>query len=289
MKSRFEHRDRPLAEPVEVVIGREFAFGPANMPGSIVAIGANGRIDGPISDVIALGSHLELAAGAEVSERLVSVGSQLELAQGARVTGQEVNVSLPSLGAWNAESTSAAKAQPRSVFSQLASGILGVLFSLGLGALFVRIAPQFSQQALERLQRAPWAALGIGFAHYFAIVPVLVLLIITLIGIPLIPLYLLGLGLTFWLAYVLGAAFLGQAFLKAQSQWQQLLFGLVALLAVSFVPVLGGLLAFGLVTLGIGAMMLTVYERWQNRTKRPPAEAPRALPNTVEVPAPQHS
>lgn len=294
MKSRFEHQDRPLTDPVEVVIGRGFAFGPANMPGSIVAIGASGRIDGPISDVIALGSHIELAAGAEVSERLVSVGSQLDLAQGARITGQEVNVSLPDFSAWTRDSASWS-APERSVWSQLATGLFGVALSLGLGVLFARIAPQISQQSLERVQREPWAALGIGFVHYFAIVPVLVLLVITLIGIPLVPLYLMGLGLLFWLAYVLGALYVGQMLVRSHPQWQQLLIGLVVLLALSFIPVLGGLLAFGLVTLGVGAIVLSVYARLRNRSQRPPSaraaqpEAPRELPTTGEAPSPQHS
>ncbi|HET8938162.1 MAG TPA: hypothetical protein VFN67_32185, partial [Polyangiales bacterium] len=135
LKSRFEHQDRPLAEPVEVIIGREFTFGPQNMPGSIVAIGANGSIHGSISDVIALGSHVELAPSAEVRERLVTVGSQLELAQGASITGQEVNVSLPGLGEWSRDnaSWSASQPPPHSVWWRVSAGLFGVLVSLGLG------------------------------------------------------------------------------------------------------------------------------------------------------------
>jgi hypothetical protein len=81
----------------------------------------------------------------------------------------------------------------------------------------------------------------------------------------------------------------GQAFIRAQPQWQQLLLGLAVLLAMSFIPVLGGLIAFGLVTLGVGAIMLSVYERLRDRTRRPPssraarAEAPRELPTTGEA------
>ena len=125
--------------------------------------------------------------------------------------------------------------------------------------------------------------------------PALALLIVTLIGIPLIPLYFLGLGLLFWLAYVLGAVYLGQAFMRSQPQWQQLLLGLVVLLALSFIPGVGGLIGFGLVTLGMGAIMLSLYQRIRDRSQRPPSaraaqvEAPRELPTTGEAPAPQHS
>lgn len=268
---------RPLTEPVEVVIGRQFEYGPANMPGSIVSIGASGTIDGRIDDVVAIGSHVQLGQQAEVAQRFVSVGSDVELAQGARVTGQEVNVSLPAFETLRRELMNPAPTAP-SVFARLGWAVFGVLLSFGLGLLFQRVAPELTGQTLARLQERPWPSFGIGLAHYFAIIPVAVLLVLTVVGIVLLPLYFMLLALVLWLGYIAAASYLGGLLAKAWQPWQRLLLGLLVLAAVAWLPVVGGLVGFGAVTSGFGAIMLTLY-RARKRPGRPQPTAPSAPPS----------
>lgn len=277
------NKDRPLTEPVEVVIGRQFAYGAADMPGSVVAIGANGRIDGPLADLIAVGSTLQLGPDAEITERFVSVGSDITTLQGARITGQQVNVSLPSLDSLRFDSWSQAAPAP-TVWSRLGGSVIGVLLSLGLGLLFMRLSPQLSARSLARLHDEPLKSFGIGLAHYFAIVPAAIVLVISVVGILLLPLYFVLLGLLFWLAYVSGAGYLGALLVHSWAPWQRLLLGLVLLAALSFIPVLGGIATFAVVTCGLGAIMLTLYRRGPAQPDRPAPTDTATVP-TLEASA----
>ena len=283
--------ERPLAKPVEVVVGRHFELGANSWSHSIVAIGASGRIDAPIADVIAIGSQIELGPSAEVTDRLIHVGSQVELRPGARVTGQEVSLWLPQLEDWGAAlattATTPAPAPP-SLATRLAWSLFGLLASFGLGSLWLHVLPTFRSQVLARMRQRPWRALGMGFLHYLAIIPVALLLVLTIIGIALLPLYAMGLGLLVWVGYVAGAALIGSLLVRAWRSWQQLLLGLALLSAAAWVPVLGGLVGFLVVTAGVGAIMLQTYERigaWRGR--RPSANTQPSVTVTSEPAAQQ--
>jgi hypothetical protein len=265
-----------LTEPVEVVVGRDFYFSGAQTPGTLVAIGSSGTIDGPIADVILVGSSARLGPHANVHKRMLSLGSRIERDGGARVTAQHVHIGVPA-GSFET-GKDAARAD---LGARVLASLFGLLASLALGALYLRFAPAFSTRVTERLRARPWRALGSGLMHYLLIVPAALLLVLTVIGIPLLPLYFVIVGALIWSGYVASAAVLGALAARAQRDWTRLLSGLAIAAAVSWVPILGGLFGFLAATLGFGALMQTVHESLRARRARPSAPqspAPRSSP-----------
>lgn len=283
--------DQPLTEPVEVVIGRGFRFAAGQTPGSVVAIGSSGVIEGSVADLIAIGSDVRLAAQASVDQRLLSVGSRLALDPGARVAAQELRVSLPAAQFWrNGGSWGGWRSPEFGWRAGLGGSLFGLALSFGLGMLYVRLAPRFHGQVLGRLAMRPWPALGVGFLHYLAIVPGAVLLVLTVIGIIFLPMYLMAIGLLIWIAYVTAAAWIGRTVARTWRGWQQLLVGLVILTAVAWIPVIGGFADFIAITFAVGAVMQTVYERLRARRGRgrpSPVTAPEPAPPPPAGAAPQ--
>lgn len=282
------HDDRRLTEPVEVVLGRQFHISADNAGGSVVAIGATGEIDAPIADVVAIGSHVRLGPHAIITQRIASVGSDIERAPGAQVTGQEFGISLPSVEQWARDNAGATQAAaPRALGPRIAGSIIGCLLSLGFGLLCGRLAPRASARVVARLHRRPWRCFGFGLLHYFAILPAAALLVLSILGIPLLPAYFFSLGLILWTSYVAGAALLGTTIARAWRAWQRLALGLVLLSAASWVPVAGGMLVFAATTSGFGAVMQALYRR-----ARKPPRPRRTIATTTAPPSgaalPQH-
>jgi hypothetical protein len=134
-----------------------------------------------------------------------------------------------------------------------------------------------------RLRARPWRVLGSGLLHYLLIVPAALLLALTVIGIPLLPLYVVIVGALVWCGYVASAAVIGELATPAFQGWKRLLLGLAIAAAMSWVPVLGGLFAFAAATVGFGAVMQSLHATLRARRARPP-EAPS--PPSVASPAP---
>jgi hypothetical protein len=255
-----------LTEPVEVVIGRDFHFSGARMPGTLVAIGSSGTIDGAIADVILVGSSARLGPHANVHNRMLSLGSRVERDAGARVTAQHVHIGLPQ-GSFERSADGARS----DLGARVLASLFGLFASLALGALLLRFAPNFSARVTERLRARPWRVLGSGLLHYLLVLPAALLLALTIIGIPLLPLYFVLVGALIWSGYVASAAVLGAIATPAAQGWKRLLSGLAIAAAVSWIPILGGLFGFVAATLGFGAVMQTVHESVRVRRARPPA------------------
>jgi hypothetical protein len=113
-----------------------------------------------------------------------------------------------------------------------------------------------------------WLSLGLGVGVLAGAPVAMVVIAITLVGIPislmLFPVYLTAI----YLAKVWVGAFLGQILLKpagaTKGDWMLgLLVGLLILTIVGFVPYLGGLVRFGVVCLGLGAFAGQLYRASQ--------------------------
>jgi hypothetical protein len=255
-----------LTRPVEVVVGRDFYFSGGHMPGTLVAIGSSGTIDGAIADLILIGSSARLGPHANVHNRMLSLGSRVERDPGARVTAQHVLIGVPAGSFGHGQDAPRADLGARVIAS-----LFGLLASLALGALCLRFAPEFSTRVTERLRTRPWRAFGSGLLHYLLLVPAALLLVLTIIGIPLLPLYFVIAGALIWSGYVASAAVVGALATPRLRGWKGLLSGLAIAAAVSWVPILGGLFGFLAATFGFGAVMQTVHESRRARRPRPPA------------------
>jgi cytoskeletal protein CcmA (bactofilin family) len=128
--------------------------------------------------------------------------------------------------------------------------------------------PGFFQDSTHAVGEG-WRNLGIGIAVLAGVPVVIVLIAITLVGLPASIMLLMGYLAAIYLAKIWVGAFLGQILLKpaaaTKSDWLLgLLVGLLVLTIVRLVPYLGGLVHFGVICLGLGAFA------WQlHRVLRP--------------------
>lgn len=265
----------PVTEDVVVAGGTVTIGGNATVGRDLLLAGGNASVDAPVSRKILAGvgdltlrntvgsdvtvrvNHLRLESGAAVAGNLdYTSDNDVVITGGGRVAGNTVKHTPSDQGV-----------------SGPASGFLGWLrFLVGifvLGLFLVLLFPSFSGRVISRLEKSPWASLGIGAALCIG-VPILSLIVFVLgifvggwwLGLFMIAAYLLALGL----GYVVSSLLLGRwgsqqmGWGRLHSAWQ-LLAGLVVLSIVSLIPIIGGLIALAAVVFGLGALALGAAEQ----------------------------
>ena len=146
---------------------------------------------------------------------------------------------------------------------------------LAAGALLLALFPRFTASAAQSVGALPLKSLGLGTAIFFSVPPVVVLLVITIIGIP-IALVLAGLYAAVLLAgFLVAASFVGERLAQfARRRPVTGFWGRVAALAtallllwlVRHVPYVGGLLILLTLITGIGGMALQAVSNYARRT-----------------------
>ncbi len=159
----------------------------------------------------------------------------------------------------------------------------GVTLSFGvllIGALMILLAPRFSREAAGAVQSLPLQSLGLGCVMLIGIPFAIIVLLVTIIGIPLALLLGFGYALLLLLGYLVGAICVGDFALgkisaeKLKSSWWRVLFLLLALIAIAIVkqlPLLGGLAAFLLFLAGIGAFTMRTWREFRRNPEAPAA------------------
>lgn len=159
--------------------------------------------------------------------------------------------------------------------------VLGLLVLLPFGA--------FGRRAADAIGGDPLPSLGLGLAVLIG-VPIAALIVFVLgllVGgwpLALAGLALLAIGAA--VGYVLAAVFVGRAafrLLRTQAHpLLELLVGLVVLTAVGLIPILGGLIDFAAVVVGLGALALTLFRSWRGPGAAVPVGRPApAAPGTA--------
>lgn len=148
----------------------------------------------------------------------------------------------------------------------------GITISLGmvlLGALLILAMPRFSREAAATIRRKPWQSAGLGCIMLIGVPFAIIVLLITVIGIPLALLLVFGYVVLLLLGYLVGAIFVGDTVLerigsaKLDSVWWRALFMFLALIAIAIVkvvPLIGGLVVLLLFVAGIGAFTMRSWQ-----------------------------
>jgi len=226
---------------------------------SVNLYAGNADVSGRVGRELAVaGDNLTLTNTARIGGNLsvrVHDPKNVHIADGATITGsREIQVfQKPNRFT-----------QPKFYFFQavwLAAAML-------VGWLMVILFPGFFQASMHAVGSG-WRSLGLGIAILAGVPVVMVLLAITLVGLPASLMLLMAYLAAIYLAKIWVGAFLGQMLLKpasaTKSDWMLgLLLGLLILTVVRFVPYLGTLVHFGVICLGLGAFA------WQlHRVVRP--------------------
>lgn len=163
--------------------------------------------------------------------------------------------------------------------------VVGSSFSFGLvliGALMILALPRFTREAAATLRTRPVAAGGVGIAMVLGLPLMILLLVLTVIGIPLAVLFAFGYAVLLLLGYLIAAVFVGDTVLwrvkadKLQSPWWRILFMLLALVAIAIVrivPFLGSVVVALLFLAGIGAFTMRAWKGFRRDAEERPAPA----------------
>ncbi|NEU55393.1 polymer-forming cytoskeletal protein [Halorussus sp. MSC15.2] len=248
--------------------------GDVSAAGGNVVLSESGRVGGQLD--AGAGSVVldgEVGGDAQIGADTITLGptaviggdltydGNLDRADGARVAGEIRQDSSPD----------AAVGPAGLVVPKWLAGVYGFLANLVLGAILLLAFPRFSNGTAERAADNPLRSGGIGLLSFVGIPVLFVLLLISLVGIPLGLLVVLLYPLVLWVGYVYGAFSLGAwglGLADTDSRWLALAAGLLAVSVVGFVPILGGIVQFLVLLVGVGAFALGAWRGYRGRGTR---------------------
>lgn len=163
-------------------------------------------------------------------------------------------------------------------FQPLATAVFAAyafLLNLILGAILLFLFPRFSAEVADRVVTDPVRTGLIGLGLLIAIPVLLLALVITVVGIPLMLVGAIAFTLLAWIGVVYGRFAVGAWLLslaEVDNRWAALVVGLLLGAIFAQVPVIGGLLNFLIFLLGFGALARGLYGLRQSRAE--PGVAP---------------
>ena len=143
-------------------------------------------------------------------------------------------------------------------------GILNMIVLFALAALTFTLFPKHVLSAGQALERKTGQVIGWGLLASVLAIPLLILLAITIIGIPLIFVEILLLGVAATLGYtaitrLIGDKIVGSASAKEVNPLGAIALGVVILGLISMIPILGFLVSLLLFVLAVGAALATRF------------------------------
>jgi len=254
--------------------------------GDAVAIGGMVTVNGHVhGDTVAIGGIVHLGPHAVVDGDVSAIGGEITREEGSEIGGNQVNVGGPliaqhwvrqiakgvarrggpSVRDWDTENGSS---HHRGGFWNF---LLNFAIFFGLGFLFLIFAPNRMKQIESELKTDPLKCGLTGLVGMLAMIPLSVLLIITLIGIPfVIVLWLLaGLGVAMGIAAIANEIGTRLPWFKLRkTQAGVLALGMLILCLVGLVPIIGPIAFFLVALLAFGAIIRTRFGQ------RPPLAQP---------------
>jgi cytoskeletal protein CcmA (bactofilin family) len=227
----------------------------ATIGGNVDAGAASAVIAGTVQgDVTVGGDTITLAPTADVGGDLVYDG-QLIQQPGASVAGAVRQD--PNLGGWSVG--------PVVEIPDFVGTIYSVLVSFLLGGLLLVLFPAFTDEVSGQVRGDAIQSSFVALVAILASVLAILLVAITIIGIPLAILLAFAVGLTAWVGSVLGQYAVGDYVLRQsgrEDRWLALALGVLGFAVLDLVPIVGGVATFLVGLLGFGATVAVLYDRY---------------------------
>lgn len=193
-----------------------------------------------LGDTVVIFGNINRAPGAEVANKVVSISPCKTASLGACV--------LPILG-----------------ICALSAFGLAIFFSfIALALLVAVLFTERVGRASFYIQGHPWKALYYGGVASLLVAPITLLLIVSILGIPLVPLFIILVSAAMLFGYVVVCQWLGVKFFKAlkktgQPMLLEVIIGFAILWAISIIPILGWLVKLTIWSMGLGAVVATKF------------------------------
>ncbi|MBC8024221.1 MAG: hypothetical protein H7Y14_13940 [Burkholderiales bacterium] len=254
-----------LAKGATIAGGRVVVKG--SVEGDLRVAGGHVTLDGPVSgDASVAAGTLELGPNARIEGRLTFRGDQLDRDPGAQVKGGVVRKDRHSRS-WDG--------------GGLGRGVAWAIWTLGLMVLAAIIAgalPGATRRMENELRARPWLASIFGIVALICIPIAAVLVMITIIGIPVGLLALLGYVALLVVGYVTASVVLGglvldklKAGATAQTAWRvgAAVVAMLVIASLAKIPFVGGLVGLSALVIGVGVIVAATV----HRKSPPPATA----------------
>lgn len=137
------------------------------------------------------------------------------------------------------------------------SAVFGLAVSLILGLLFWRLWPKKAEEINTIIGSRFGQSLLVGFIALVIFPMIVLLLLVSLIGIPLLFILVPFFLFLLWFSKILTAFYLGKRILVNQTMFWSLLLGLLIYYFFKLVPFVGLLAALIFITAGLGALFLS--------------------------------
>jgi hypothetical protein len=260
---RRERRGRRGSE--RVVFGQSLNVGAEETVDKAVAIGGSVTIAGHVRrDAVAVGGSVTLLPGARVEGDAVAIGGNVSVDPAATLEGDNVGLggaipaTVGSVARWVVGGGRGMRSMV-SFASRLTRAVLLYVIALLIAAAF---PGAFSRIKTYLVNRPGLSALG-GLAILFGFVPLCVLLAVTIIGIPLIPVAVLLLVALLLFGFTVAAGWLGERMPLSQDKTplKAVAVGGVVLALVSLVPWVGTAVLILVAAIAAGATLLSRFGR----------------------------
>ena len=259
---RRERRGRHGSE--RVVFGRSLTIGADETVDKAVAIGGSVTVAGHVRrDAVAIGGSITLLPGASVGGDSVAIGGAVSVAEGATLEGDNVSLggaiptTVGSMTRW-------VVGEPHmfSMFrfaSRLTRAVLLLVIAVLIAVAFPGALTRIGAYLVDR---PGLSALG-GVALLLGFVPLCVLLAVTVIGIPLIPVAVMLLVALFLFGFTVSAAWLGGRlpFPQEKTPVKTVALGGVVFVLVGLIPWIGTVALILAAAFSAGATLLSRFGR----------------------------
>ena len=258
---------------------------PAFKPVVDINISENHRVDGVITiggqitvsglvenNVVAIGGSVVLTSDAVVRGNVVCIGGVVARGNGAQIYGDITEINSSNL----LDAVSSAFYEKTQEWSWLTDIIyfsfFAMLFMMALLTAF--LFPRYLNAIIFSIEGNKAKSFFWGFFGTLMIAPFFILLALSFIGIPLMPLAFSIILLAFMFGFIAASALLGKFILKRvfrhhkQSLIQETLLGLILWWITGWAPFYTGMIIkAAVITIGFGGVLLSVFGRGYNRQK----------------------
>ncbi|HUQ29145.1 MAG TPA: hypothetical protein VM051_11170 [Usitatibacter sp.] len=261
---RVEIEEKGALQDAAIAGGRVTVKGPVS--GNLRVAGGHVTLDGPVSGNASVSAGaLELGPNARIEGKLTFRGEHLERDPAAMVKGGVLH-SVGGHRSWGS--------------GGWGRGMGWAIWTLGLMLLAAIIAgalPGATRRMENELRAAPWLASLFGIVALICIPIAAVLIMITIIGIPVGLLALLGYVALLVVGYVTASVVLGAMVLDklkagatSQTAWRvgAAVLAMLVIATLAKIPFVGGLVGLTALVLGVGVIVAAIAHR-----KSTPAEA----------------
>ncbi|MCB0387025.1 MAG: hypothetical protein KDD43_16645, partial [Bdellovibrionales bacterium] len=210
------------------------------------------------------GGDVRLSAGSRVGDELVMVGGRLLSDPGSYVGSKRSITPKFRVGPEHWHGPHLWPHMWMAWWSSLLSGIIGFFLAWGVLVLLTQSAGDFLSLSRNLWREKKFVSSLSGLGVVLSFLPGLLFLVVTLVGILLVPVYLLAVAALTLVAYALIIDRLGHSFLVQQDLplWKRVLMGQICWTVLSAVPFVGAIVIVGLWLLGLGVSIQAATRRF---------------------------